>query len=174
MRTSGRDPFVRTPSPWGTPGTHRRASGSDAAQPLWWLLCKPTPGCAHARWPSSPRPPPAPLPFLRSRWHPPPRWSSPYCIWLPASPPACVQQDVRYECVKGSKVSTVGVGKTLEVSSSEVRFTTEQPLKQGQKMRLAMSWPAMLDNTCRMKLEIRSEEHTSELQSLRHLVCRLL
>ena len=65
-----------------------------------------------------------------------------------------IQQDVSYECVKGSKVSTVGVGKTLEVSSSEVRFTTEQPLKQGQKMRLAMNWPAMLDNTCRMKLEI--------------------
>jgi hypothetical protein len=65
-----------------------------------------------------------------------------------------IQQDVRYQCVKGSRIFAVGVGKTLEVSSSEVRFTTQQPLKQGQKVRLAMNWPAMLDKTCRMKLEI--------------------
>src|SRR5437899_10604340 len=29
-------------------------------------------------------------------------------------------------------------------------------------------------NTCLPELRTRSEEHTSELQSLRHLVCRLL
>ena len=65
-----------------------------------------------------------------------------------------IRQDVRYQCVKGSRISAVGVGKTLEISSREVRFTTQQPLKRGQKMRLAVNWPAMLDNTCRMKLEI--------------------
>ncbi|MGC9946697.1 MAG: hypothetical protein ABSF64_10055 [Bryobacteraceae bacterium] len=65
-----------------------------------------------------------------------------------------IQQDVRYQCVKGSRISLIGVGKTLEISSREVRFTTQQPLKRGQKMRLAMDWPAMLGNTCRMKLEI--------------------
>jgi hypothetical protein len=65
-----------------------------------------------------------------------------------------IQQDVRYQCVKGSRISAVGVGKTVEISSREVRFTTQHPLQRGQKMRLAMNWPAMLDNTCRMKLEI--------------------
>lgn len=65
-----------------------------------------------------------------------------------------IQKDVRYQCVKGSRVSAIGVGKTLEISSREVRFTTQQPLKRGQKMRVAMDWPAMLDNTCHMKLEI--------------------
>jgi len=65
-----------------------------------------------------------------------------------------IQQDVRYQCVKGSRIFAVGVGKTLEISSREVRFTTQQPLKQGHKVRLAMDWPALLDNTCRMKLEI--------------------
>ena len=69
-------------------------------------------------------------------------------LWFP------IQQDVRYQIVKGSRVFVVGVGKTLEVSSREIRFTTQHPLKPGQKMRLAMDWPAMLDNTCRMKLEI--------------------
>jgi hypothetical protein len=65
-----------------------------------------------------------------------------------------IQQDVRYQCVKGSRICLVGMGKTLDISSREVRFTTQQPLKRGQKMRLAMDWPALLDNTCRMKLEI--------------------
>jgi len=65
-----------------------------------------------------------------------------------------IQQDVRYQCVKGSRISSVGAGKTLEISSREVRFTTQQPLKRGQKMRLSVDWPAMLHNTCRMKLEI--------------------
>ena len=65
-----------------------------------------------------------------------------------------IQQDVRYQCVKGSRIFAVGVGKTLEISSREVRLTTQHPLKRGQKMRLAVDWPAMLDNTCRMKLEI--------------------
>jgi hypothetical protein len=65
-----------------------------------------------------------------------------------------IQQDVSYQCVKGGRIFAVGTGKTLEISSREVRFTTQQPLKRGQKMRLAVDWPAMLDNTCRIKLDI--------------------
>jgi hypothetical protein len=65
-----------------------------------------------------------------------------------------IQQEVRYQCVKGSRIFLVGVGRTLEISSREVRFTTEHPLERGQKMRVTMDWPALLDDTCRMKLEI--------------------
>lgn len=65
-----------------------------------------------------------------------------------------IQQDVRYQCVKGSRIFAIGAGKTLEISSREIRFTTQHPLKLGQKMKLAMDWPAMLDKTCRMKLDI--------------------
>jgi len=65
-----------------------------------------------------------------------------------------IVQGLRYQCVKGSRITLVGVGRTLEISSREVRFTTQHPLKRGQKIRLAVDWPAMLDNTCRMKLEI--------------------
>src|SRR5882724_1273199 len=41
------------------------------------------------------------------------------------------------------------------------------------KTRAASPQPFMFQYVCR-SLIIRSEEHTSELQSLRHLVCRLL
>jgi len=65
-----------------------------------------------------------------------------------------IRLDVRYQCLKGSQISAVGIGKTLEMSSREVRFSTEHDLKQGQKMRLAVNWPATLDDACRIQLEI--------------------
>jgi len=65
-----------------------------------------------------------------------------------------IQQEVRYQCMKGSRISTMGMGTTLQMSSREVQFTTQHPLKEGQKVRLAVNWPAMLDDTCFMKLEI--------------------
>jgi hypothetical protein len=65
-----------------------------------------------------------------------------------------IEQDVRYHCLKGGRILAVGVGKTIEISSREVRFTTQEPLKRGQKVRLAVNWPALLDNACRMKLVI--------------------
>src|SRR5436853_1301994 len=49
------------------------------------------------------------------------------------------------------------------ISSSTCRpnFSARYPVRLWIAARLFVSWP-------------RSEEHTSELQSLRHLVCRLL
>jgi hypothetical protein len=84
-----------------------------------------------------------------------------------------IEQDIRYQCVKGSRILTVGVGKTLEISSREVRFTTQHPLKPGEKVRLAVNWPAMLDDTCLMKLEIfgwvlRSEPGTAAVKIERY------
>src|SRR5437899_8824469 len=43
----------------------------------------------------------------------------------------------------------------------------EEEINQAQYRQAAQSF-------CRLVAEERSEEHTSELQSLRHLVCRLL
>lgn len=65
-----------------------------------------------------------------------------------------IEQEVRYQCMKGNRITDAGKGKTLEISSREIRLTTQHSLRNGQKMRLAVDWPAMLDNTCRMKLEI--------------------
>ena len=65
-----------------------------------------------------------------------------------------IEQDVRYQCVKGSRINAVGVGKTIEISSREVQFTTQHVLKLGERVRLAVNWPALLDGACYMKLEI--------------------
>lgn len=83
-----------------------------------------------------------------------------------------IEQDCRY-CVKGRRLSAVGVGKTIEISSDEVRFTTQHPLERGEKVRLAVAWPAMLDNACLLKLEIcgrvvRSEPGTAAIEIAHH------
>src|ERR1035438_10730531 len=43
-----------------------------------------------------------------------------------------------------------------------------------EHMLLQMQRPAEQETALRQLIDSRSEEHTSELQSLRHLVCRLL
>jgi hypothetical protein len=65
-----------------------------------------------------------------------------------------IEQHVRYRCVKGSRPLAFGVGKTTEISSQEVHFTTQSPLKPGESVRLAVDWPAVLDGTCLITLEI--------------------
>src|SRR5205814_6108557 len=48
------------------------------------------------------------------------------------------------------------------------------PLRGGRRDRGRHDGMGRVDRLGRPTLPIRSEEHTSELQSLRHLVCRLL
>jgi hypothetical protein len=65
-----------------------------------------------------------------------------------------IEKEVYYQCTHGGQVSASGQGKTLQMSSHEVDFTTESVLGQGEKVELAMEWPALLDNNCVLKLEI--------------------
>lgn len=73
-----------------------------------------------------------------------------------------IQKDVQYQCLKRGRVSAIGEGRTLQISSGEVRFTTQHPLKQGERVLLTIDWPVMLDNTCPMKLQIRGSVVRSE------------
>lgn len=77
-------------------------------------------------------------------------------LWFP------IQQDVLYQCLKRGKLSAVREGKPLQISRREVRFTTQYPLKQGERVLLAVDWPAMLDKTCVIKLQISGSVVRSE------------
>jgi carbohydrate-selective porin OprB len=48
-----------------------------------------------------------------------------------------------------------GEGKTVNMSSSGVLFTTPQILRPGRRIELAISWPAQLNNKCALKLVAR-------------------
>ena len=48
-----------------------------------------------------------------------------------------------------------GVGKTVNVSSSGMRFTTEHALSVGTPVEVTAEWPALIDGKCLMKLVIK-------------------
>jgi len=84
-----------------------------------------------------------------------------------------IEQDIHYQCLKVSRRSTIGVGKTTKMGSQEVCFTTQHALQPGERVRLVVAWPAMLGDTCMMNLEIlgsvvRSEPGTAAIKIARH------
>jgi hypothetical protein len=62
--------------------------------------------------------------------------------------PLC--EEVKYKLVHG-KIVTTGTGKTLNIGSGGVLFTTEQRLPLGRMVEISVSWPARLDGTCPLK-----------------------
>ena len=62
--------------------------------------------------------------------------------------PLC--EDVKYKVLHG-KTLTTGAGKTLNIGSGGVLFTTEQRLPMGRMVELSVNWPARLDGTCPLK-----------------------
>lgn len=65
-----------------------------------------------------------------------------------------IEQGLRYKLLYGSRVAEAGNGRTLNISSSGVWFTTEGVLSTGLPVELSMSWPARLNDVCPMKLMI--------------------
>lgn len=50
-----------------------------------------------------------------------------------------------------------GDGKTLSISSSEVRFTASQAFAAGQRIQVSLDWPARLDNKIPLRLVVSGE-----------------
>ena len=64
-----------------------------------------------------------------------------------------IERDVRYKVLGGKKtVRQTGTGKTLNMSSCGVLFTTETALPEGERVELAVSWPAQLNDELPLKL----------------------
>ncbi len=62
-----------------------------------------------------------------------------------------IEQDVLYKVLARNTIE-VGLGKTVNMSSNGVLFTTEKPLAVGQRLEVAVNWPMLLDNKCALKL----------------------
>ena len=63
-----------------------------------------------------------------------------------------IERDVRYRVLSGKSVSIQGTGKTLNISSGGVLFTTESPLPKGERAEISVSWPAQLNDALPLKL----------------------
>jgi hypothetical protein len=64
-----------------------------------------------------------------------------------------ITREVRYRVLGGKqRVKQAGCGKTLNMSSRGVLFTTESTLTAGEQIELAVSWPALLNGVLPLKL----------------------
>lgn len=66
-----------------------------------------------------------------------------------------IEREVRYRVLSKRSADEAGDGRTVNISSSGVLFTTEQILLPGRRMELSISWPAQLDNKTSLKLVAR-------------------
>jgi hypothetical protein len=66
-----------------------------------------------------------------------------------------IERDLRYKLVSKKGPEQNGSGKTLNMSSSGILFTTDQPVNAGGTVELSISWPAQLNNTCALRLVAR-------------------
>ena len=66
-----------------------------------------------------------------------------------------IEREIRFRALNKRGGEEAGEGKTLNMSSSGVLFTTPQILRPGRRIELAISWPAQLNNKCALKLVAR-------------------
>jgi hypothetical protein len=65
-----------------------------------------------------------------------------------------IEREVRFRILSKRKEED-GDGKTVNISSSGVLFTSGQVLLPGRRLELSISWPAQLNNKCALKLVAR-------------------
>ena len=66
-----------------------------------------------------------------------------------------IEREVRYRVLSKRSGEEAGEGRTINISSSGVLFTSEHILLPGRRMEVSISWPAQLDNKCALKLVAR-------------------
>ena len=65
-----------------------------------------------------------------------------------------IDQEVKYKMLYGQRIAETGMGRTLNISSGGVWFSTENMLTSGMPVELSMNWPVLLNDSCPMKLMI--------------------
>ena len=80
-----------------------------------------------------------------------------------------VQQEIKYRLLQPRSEKRAGVGKTLDISSGGILFTTDQRLPVGRTIEIAMHWPARLNGTCPLQFVatgrvIRSDRTTAAVR----------
>ncbi len=66
-----------------------------------------------------------------------------------------IERELRYKVLSKKNNEEFGVGKTVNMSSNGVLFTTDQLLLPGRRVEVSISWPAQLNNRCALRLVAR-------------------
>jgi hypothetical protein len=65
-----------------------------------------------------------------------------------------IERELRYQTIN-NRSKEAGEGKTINMSSSGVLFTSEHMLLPGRRVELSVRWPAQLNDKCALKLVVR-------------------
>lgn len=63
-----------------------------------------------------------------------------------------IERDVHFKTMSKRKQVQDGRGQTINISSAGVLFTTNQPLRLGNRLEVAISWPARLNESVSLQL----------------------
>ena len=66
-----------------------------------------------------------------------------------------IEREVRYKTLNQRAEILSGNGKTLNISSSGVLFTSDHELPVGTRLEVSISWPAQLNEKCLLNLVAR-------------------
>ena len=63
-----------------------------------------------------------------------------------------IHRDLRYKLLRDDVILESGIGETIDMASGGVAFQIDRPLVVGAIVELSISWPALLDDSCAMRL----------------------
>lgn len=63
-----------------------------------------------------------------------------------------MERELRFKLLENDRIVASGLGTTTNMSSGGVAFTTDAELPGGSYIELSISWPALLDEACPMRL----------------------
>lgn len=66
-----------------------------------------------------------------------------------------IEREVRFKLINRKSAEETGVGRTINMSSNGVLFTTDQYLLPGRRLEVSISWPAQLNSKVGLKLVAR-------------------
>jgi PilZ domain len=84
-----------------------------------------------------------------------------------------VREEVRYRVLQSKAGQLSGAGKTVDISSGGILFTTSERLQPGRLIEISVNWPARLDGTCALQLVatgrvVRSDNDTAAVRIERY------
>lgn len=66
-----------------------------------------------------------------------------------------IEREVRYKVISKKSTDETGIGRTVNMSSNGILFTSEHILLPGRRLEVSVSWPAQLNNQTPLKLVAR-------------------
>jgi hypothetical protein len=80
-----------------------------------------------------------------------------------------IEREIRYKVFNRKSTDDIGIGKTLNMSSNGVLFTTDRHLLPGKRLEISINWPAQLNASVALKLVargriVRSEEGSAAIE----------